>query len=122
MLLQEEQAQGQFHIQAYSPGRLRINHHDYTQSVLLSAGELVSPWQINTLSELNNSHMQALSKHQPRIVLLGSGEHLCFPDNACLAWLQAQHIGVEVMDTAAACRTYHILANEDRRVTALLLP
>jgi uncharacterized protein len=57
----------------------------------------------------------------PEIVLLGTGPRLRFPSPAVYASLLKARIGVEVMDTAAACRTYNILAAEGRRVAAALM-
>ena len=59
--------------------------------------------------------------HKPEVVLLGTGARLRFPPAAVLAPLTRAGIGVEVMDTAAACRTYNILAGDGRRVVAALL-
>ena len=58
---------------------------------------------------------------EPEIVLLGTGATLRFPRPALSHCLTQAHIGLEVMDTAAACRTYNILVAEGRRVLAALL-
>jgi uncharacterized protein len=55
------------------------------------------------------------------ILLLGTGDRLRFPHPSLTAPLRAAGIGVEVMDTGAACRTYNILLAEDRRVGAALM-
>jgi uncharacterized protein len=58
---------------------------------------------------------------KPEIVLLGTGATFVFPDPARLAPLRDARVGVEVMDTAAACRTYNILLAEGRNVVAALI-
>ena len=56
-----------------------------------------------------------------QVVIFGSGSRIRFPRPAWLAPLAARRIGLETMDTAAACRTYNILAQEGRTVAAALL-
>lgn len=58
---------------------------------------------------------------QPELIIFGSGGRLRFPPPAFLATLMKLRIGVETMDTLAACRTYNILAGEGRHVLAALL-
>jgi len=58
---------------------------------------------------------------QPELILFGSGERIRFPHPTCLQNLYARRIGVETMDTQAACRTFNFLAGEGRRVIAALL-
>jgi len=53
--------------------------------------------------------------------LLGTGLQLSFPPQDCLSVLQQKNIGYEVMDTAAACRTFNVLAAEGRDVILAML-
>ena len=69
-------------------------------------------------TELNNEHIDALAEYDPEIVLLGSGERLQWPDPSLTGQLLEKGIGVEVMDTGAACRTFNILIAERRNVVA----
>ena len=71
--------------------------------------------------ELSDSHLAPLVAHKPELVVLGSGPKLRFPHPARAAYLAGQGIGLETMDTAAACRTFNILAGEGRHVLAILL-
>jgi uncharacterized protein len=82
--------------------------------------EVVTGW-VRHLDELSAKHFDALVMRAPEIVLLGSGSRLRFPSPALYAGLSKANIGVEVMDTPAACRTYNILAAEGRRVAAALI-
>ena len=65
--------------------------------------------------------LAAIKTHNPEIVLLGTGRRLRFPPAALTRSLAAARVGLEVMDTPAACRTYNILTGERRRVLAALL-
>ncbi len=71
-----------------------------------------------TIEALLSEHLETLIELQPEIVLLGTGQKLQFPESKILAKLHNQQLGVEIMDTAAACRTYNILMMEGRFVVA----
>ena len=66
-------------------------------------------------------NFESLLAMQPELVIFGSGERLRFAAPALMASLFERRIGVETMDTAAACRTFNVLAGERRRVVAALL-
>lgn len=94
----------------------------------LWTGSLLLPWQGEARSwdaadfdSLSEAHFEALAALNPELVLFGSGPRLRFPKPALLRPLLARRIGLETMDTAAACRTYNVLRSEDRAVVAALL-
>jgi uncharacterized protein len=72
-------------------------------------------------SKLTQAHFDELLQLQPELVIFGSGAKLRFPPPALLSGLIARRIGVESMDSAAACRTYNVLVSEGRTVVAALL-
>lgn len=88
--------------------------------VIGSRGEKFN-WNCKCFEELTAEHFSALADSKPELVIFGSGSRLRFPPPAFLRALMAQRIGLETMDTLAACRTYNILAGEGRRVLAALL-
>ncbi len=112
---------GRYRIRSYRPGELRVNEQVYRNSLLLGVEELDADWPPRNLAELRPEHLQPLADWQPDLVLLGTGARQQFPAAALLAPLYRAGIGVEVMDTGAACRTYNVLVAEDRRVAAALL-
>lgn len=120
MELTEDHNQGKYQIRSYTPGSVTINEEIYTQSVLLSMNELVL-WKPQTFAELASEDFQTIAEQMPEVVILGTGEHQQFPHLSILAPLINKNIGVEVMDTAAACRTFNVLAAEGRNVLAALL-
>lgn len=92
-----------------------------TASAIITPDVVIEGWQPNLLSELTPAHMQIVLEFQPEIVLLGTGRSLRFPAAEILQICHQAGIGIEVMDTGAACRTYNILAAEGRRVVAAML-
>lgn len=104
-------------------GRLWVGSVPFTKSVLVPWQGEVLPWDAATPAELSAAHFERLIALQPEVVIYGSGPRLQFASPALMRALMAARIGVETMDTAAACRTFNVLAAEGRRVlAALLLP
>jgi uncharacterized protein len=99
----------------------RVNERELTRSFLLSPEQLVEDWRPRSVAELEPADIDALLALEPAVVLLGSGASLRFPAPAVLARCLVQGIGVEVMDNAAAARTFNLLAAEGRRVVLGLL-
>jgi uncharacterized protein len=121
MKLQPDQFNVPF-ISAYEPGWIEVNGHKYTGSLVISSESGCSPWSAGPFEALNAECFNALMQFKPELIVFGGGPTLRFPKPIWLAGLMQQGIGVESMDTPAACRTYNILASEGRRVVAALLP
>jgi uncharacterized protein len=96
-------------------GRQKIS-----QSVIVLPNQLQG-WPPGSFLELEEFHFQSLLDLEPEIVLIGTGDRLHFPAPYLVEPLLRHQIGVEFMNTAAACRTYNILVGEGRRVVAALL-
>ena len=94
----------------------------HTRALLLSAETLVADWPPQSLDSVLEQHWDAVLELDPEVVLVGTGKRQQFPAPAVLAPFYRAGVGVEVMTTEAACRTYNVLASEDRRVVAALLP
>jgi len=88
--------------------------------VIGSQGERLN-WPATDFDSLNPSHFEQIAQFKPELVILGSGSKLRFPAPALQRALMQKRIGLETMDTLAACRTYNILAGEGRHVLAVLL-
>jgi uncharacterized protein len=110
-----------YQIRAYKPGFIQINQETYTHSLIVSANNLIDNWAPQTLAELTIEHLRTAAELEPAILLIGTGETLQFPDLEIYGELINAGIGVEVMDTSAACRTYNILTAENRNVVAALI-
>lgn len=91
------------------------------KSTLIRADGGIEAWQPQNAADLSPEHFLAFAELNAEIVLFGTGKTLRFPDQDCLTVLQQQNIGYEVMDTAAACRTFNVLAAEGRDVLLAML-
>ena len=108
-------------ITGYGPGWVGINTEKVVDSVVVgSRGERLE-WNCNRFEDLTPEHFAKLAAMAPELVIFGSGNRIRFPQPVWLKPLMAQRIGMETMDTQAACRTYNILAQEGRHVVVALL-
>jgi len=119
--IEREQAEGRNLFTAYGEGWVEVNRKRYAASLVVSGDRVIADWPIASVAELSPDHLAAILELAPEIVLLGTGRTLTFPDRARLAPLYKSGLGVEVMDTQAACRTYNILLGEGRKVVAALM-
>ena len=107
-------------IRAYSPEELTIGEHSIRSSCIVMADQLIASWPPATLDELQVNHLEPIFELRPELVLLGTGARQRFAAAAIRAAFTARKIGLEAMDLGAACRTFNILVQEDRRVAAAL--
>lgn len=107
-------------VRTISPGRIFVRDTEYTTHVILTA-ETVLEWNCRSVPALKLADFEPVLEFNPEVVLLGSGLSLLFPAREIGIHFGTQGIGFEVMDTAAACRTYNLLAQESRRVIAALI-
>ncbi|MDD5328659.1 MAG: Mth938-like domain-containing protein [Sulfuricella sp.] len=106
---------------AYGEDYVAVNHQTYRASLIVLPEKIVADWPPSGFEALSQAHFEAILEFQPEIVLLGTGPTLRFPHPSLTQALIQAQIGLEVMDTAAACRTYNILVTEGRRVAAALI-
>jgi uncharacterized protein len=105
----------------YGEGYVMVNRQRHERNVVVLRDRLVTDWQPTGFDDLTAEHFALLAELQPEIVLLGTGARLRFPRPELTRALMEARIGLEVMDIRAACRTYNILAAEERKVAAALL-
>ncbi len=108
-------------IEGYDAQSVHIDGHRYHASLILTPSQIIQPWEPARAADLTREHLDAILTLDPRIIILGTGVTQIFPDPDIYFWLLERGVGVEVMDTGAACRTYNILMSEDRRVAAGLI-
>ena len=108
-------------ITGYGPGWISVGAEKVHYSLVIGSRGLRQAWDCTRFEDLSADHFAQLALLDAEVLLLGSGDRLRFVPPAWLAPLMQRHIGVETMDTAAACRTYNILAGEGRHVVAALL-
>ena len=112
-------------ILGYGPGWIGLANNGVAEKVersivIGSSGEKLD-WNCVRFEDLTEEHFTQLADSQPELVIFGSGVRLRFAPPALMRGLMQKRIGIETMDTLAACRTYNILAGEGRRVIAALL-
>jgi uncharacterized protein len=120
MKLQIVQDDGAYQIQRVDLHSVTINGKIYSHSIIVMP-ESINEWAVPRFDALNVAHFQQLCALRPQVVLLGTGKKIRFPPPDLLVPLINEGIGVEVMDTQAACRTYMILMADGRKVAAALL-
>ena len=118
-----------FHLQAPAAnvvtgcgtGWVRVGNDEYRENVVLTAERVAPGFAPQGFDALNAADFAALLQTSPEVVLLGTGATQRFPRPTVTAPLADANVGLEVMDTHAACRTYNILVAEGRSVTAALI-
>ena len=121
MKLQADRIEGQNAVARHGPGGVIVNGAEYRESVIVPWRGALQPWQVCSFGELTEAHFEALAAFEPELVIFGSGARIRFAKPALLKPLIGRRIGVETMDTAAACRTYNVLLAEGRSVLVALL-
>jgi len=120
-LTQDRPAGDVNYIRAYAPGRININDRLLKSSLVLSPATLLDNWPPQCLEDITLEHLEPALALEPEILVIGTGPILQFPEARIMAVIQQRGIGLEVLDTAAACRTYNVLVSENRNVVAALL-
>ena len=120
MKLQPDRIHGQT-VTGHGNGWLAIDGERFYESLLIDWSGQRMTYQASFKDSLNSPELAALLKMEPEILLIGCGTQKMQIPPSQLARLTAQNIGIELMDTVAASRTYNVLASENRKVAAILL-
>jgi uncharacterized protein len=115
-------ASNAYSIQSYSAEGVVVNGKLQTGPMKLCAIQGPQTWSAVTFSDLTQDAFDELLAYRPELVIFGSGQRLRFPSPKLLQGLIRQGIGVETMDSGAACRTFNVLAGEGRHVVLAYLP
>ena len=121
MKLHQDLISGTNLITAHGPGFVSINGQVKGQGLVVTPELLIEPWCELGFDSLDEAAVSALAKLGATITLIGTGKRQRFPAPALLRPLIESRRGFEIMDTAAACRTYNILVGEGRSVAAALI-
>jgi uncharacterized protein len=121
MKMRADRMEGQNAIARHGVEGVVVNGVEHTESVLVPWQGAVVAWHAASFETLTVEHFAQVAALGPELVVFGSGARLRFPPPALLRPLVERGIGVETMDTAAACRTYNVLLAEGRTVVAALL-
>ena len=110
-------------INAYSVSSVTVSGQIFNSSLVMSSDVLIDDWRPARLRDLVTGDLEVIMALEPELVLLGTGSILEFPSVQVSEYFLSRRIGLEVMDTGAACRAYNFMIADDRKaVAALLIP
>lgn len=121
MQLAQENPDFTYVLRGVSEAGVLVNQETLVRSFLLTPNAIVQDWRPTSAAELQPEDMLAVLGLEPALVLLGTGPRQRFPSPAAMAALLTRGIGIEVMDSGAAARTFNVLATEGRKVVAAFL-
>jgi uncharacterized protein len=107
-------------IRAWEPDAVRVGEEWLRGHLILSSQHIILDWVVSAPGSLQAQDLRPAIDLDPEVILLGTGRRLSLPDIDLMSKLAAQGIGLEIMDTPAACRTYNVLIHEGREVVAAL--
>lgn len=113
---------GTLAIRSVSDKGILINGQLWTETIAVTPQEVIAPWPQVALRELTQEMLAPLLALSPELILVGSGASSEFAPRELMFSFARSGVGLEVMDTAAAARTFNVLAGEGREVIALLYP
>lgn len=121
MQLSQDNPDFAYVLRGAGPEGVRVNQQLLDRSFVLAPNQLVEGWRPASVDELSPEDMEAVLALKPAVVILGTGPRQRFPAPAVMAALLTRGIGMEVMDSSAAARTFNVLATEGRAVVAAFL-
>jgi uncharacterized protein len=121
MDLSLERQEGYLFVRRVAERVITVVDRELRRSFLLSPDHVLEDWPVADAHALEAAHVQSILALEPELVLLGTGTSQVFPPAAFLAGFLRRGVGIEVMDNAAAARTYDLLAGEGRRVVAAFI-
>ena len=109
------------HLESIADGfRITIGGKTYNESLIITPLTL-ELWGVDAVAAITERHLRVLLELDLEVVLIGTGPHIEFPPPRVYRSILDRGIGVEIMDTPAACRTYNVLAGDGRKVAAALI-
>ncbi len=109
-------------IRAISDRGIRIGDSWLQRSFLIAAESLEERWPPQSMDDLEEGHLDAIAKLEPEVVLFGTGAQQVFLEPKMMMHFYSRGMGLEVMGTEAACRSFHVLISEVRNVVAAMMP
>ena len=117
---QDSQDEG-YVITAYGEDSVSVNGKVFEQSLILANTEFSEDWGLSSIEQLADEHIEQILSFDPELIIIGTGGKLVFPKVEVYSAIIKRGIGVDFMDTHAACRTYNILMSEGRGVVVGLI-
>ena len=108
-------------VTGYDDSGVEINAERFNYSLLVMPEVAPRAWPVENFAALSAEHFEQIAQDGPDVVILGTGARQRFVHPRLIASLSSRHVGVESMDSKAACRTYNVLMGEGRKVTLALI-
>ena len=108
-------------IVSFSQRVVRINNEEIKSNVIISATNIIEDWIAPPVDKLRIADFESILDLGPEVILLGTGDTQVFPPAQLMTDIMRRGVGLEIMNTGAACRTYNVLMAEQRRVVAALM-
>jgi len=121
MQITQVTGENQYMVTSYAPDHVAVNGVRYSASLILRPEALLPSWAVADAAQLRVEDLEWVRERPPEILLLGTGSRQVFPARAVWRELRMEPWGIEIMDTAAACRTYNLIVAEGRTVAAALI-
>jgi uncharacterized protein len=114
-------------VRSYGEGSVVVDEQRFARPLLVSPQRLLTDWAVDSLQALSDSEqleaqLAPLLQFGANIVLLGAGQTQPQSNARLRAAFRRHQIALECMTLGAACRTYNVLASEQRAVVAGLFP
>jgi uncharacterized protein len=119
MKLDFDQQTTNLSITAYSKAGVTLGGRVLTQPFVVSGNDILLDTMPNSVAAIGPKHISELMKLEPSLVIIGTGETQIFIDALVLQPALEAHIGIEMMSTAAACRSFNVLVAENRAVVGV---
>jgi len=111
-----------FFIRSVSAQGIQVVNDFYDSSIILSANQIIPDWPVKSIEDITEQRLEKVLDLQPEVVLIGTGARQVFLPPRQMMFFYSRNIGVEVMTTEAACRTFNVLVSESRNAVAALIP
>lgn len=121
MQLTEHRPERELFVRQADASTVTVVDRVFTRSLVLTAERVIEDFAPHSVAELDAASIERVLALQPDVVLLGTGARAAFPPQAVLAQFLKRGVGLETMDSAAAARTFNVLAGEARKVAAIFL-
>ena len=116
-----EQPGDHLFIRSVSAQGIQVVDDFYHSSIIVSASQVIPDWPVHAVENITEQHLLKVLELQPELVLIGTGAKQAFLPPRQLMFFYSRNVGVEVMTTDAACRTFNVLVSESRNVVAALI-
>lgn len=106
-------------VRSVSNRRIRIGDQSYDRPVAVTADAVLQQWPGKAVDQLREADFRDVLESEPDVIVLGTGSDSLFAPRELVFAMARRGIGLEVMDTGAAARTFNVLAGEGRKVAAI---